>query len=797
MHLSIKKDISQALTYKEKDIGNKTSPCDYPPREFSTEPNTQNPIPELSLKIVLCKASSSPSAQYRWTKDGTYITEYNALDYSHRMLSVNRTDAGIYRCIAKNYLGAIRSKGTKIVIAYIDNFESHTTQTVNVLSGDGVVINLPSINSVPDPAVSWYASGVKMAQEAQRHQVTLEKNLVLLSTGIHSYNGKMYKAVALNGINGVSRTTKEFALRVGDTGEGVTKPPTLLVGPKNTTAETGNRYSKLECIYNARPLSGLQTKWYKKGSQRTEIVANNKYIFNTVYKRVLTIIDPDLSDAGQYECEAVFVSNGQSSTKTSDAYLTVNEAPLITSQIQSQYLRDFGQSIQVDCLATGNPPPTITWYFNAQPVSSVGNIRLSVTQSGSLKIDNLELSDAGVYQCFASNTAGETKISTWIKVDQSPPMFISSPLNLTLVEGADARFPCEVSGAPTPVIIWNKKLDSIESEVTTGGRYQISPTTKELLIITAETSDSALFSCNASNSHGSIYAEANLNVYQRTQITQPPLAFTELEKGSVASLQCGVSHDVNVNITWKWYQGVVELNPSARVTIEQDGTLTILGVYCEDNGVYRCQVLSAGGNDERSANLKVIDVSNDENLYEYVYAFGGAVVFGMVLLGFYYKIKCYKSQNIIISNDPGTNQPSEVNEIENVYDEIDELALDDMNQQPQRFSSSIEDDSSNSSGTNKSGTSNNEGYLNPYQPIIHNTDTHTYSLTSAAVSSTDEKIDICKEMCNQIYVNVKQDENTQKCLNNTASQSHNTSDIPIDTNSVIINLDRYENTRIF
>lgn len=101
------------------------------------------------------------------------------------------------------------------IISDIDNFESHTNQTVNVLSGDGVVINLPSINSVPDPAVSWYASGVEMAPEAQRHQITLEKNLVLLSTSIHSDNGKIYKAEALNGINGVSKTTKDFALRVG------------------------------------------------------------------------------------------------------------------------------------------------------------------------------------------------------------------------------------------------------------------------------------------------------------------------------------------------------------------------------------------------------------------------------------------------------------------------------------------------------------------------------------------------------------------------------------------------------
>ena len=93
---------------------------------------------------------------------------------------------------------------------------------------------------------------------------------------------------------------------------------------------------------------------------------------------------------------------------------------------------------------------------------------------------------------------------------------------------------------------------------------------------------------------------------ERTQITQPPPAITEVIKGSVASLQCGVSHDVNVNVTWKWYQGLVELSPSDRITIEQDGTLKILGVYSGDNGLYKCEVTSAGGNDQRTTTLKVI-----------------------------------------------------------------------------------------------------------------------------------------------------------------------------------------------
>ncbi|CAC5355470.1 unnamed protein product [Mytilus coruscus] len=151
-----------------------------------------------------------------------------------------------------------------------------------------------------------------------------------------------------------------------------------------------------------------------------------------------------------------------------------------------------------------------------------------------------------------------------------------------------------------------------------------------------------------------------------------------------------------------------------------------------------------------------------------------------MLLGIYYKIRCCRSTNIIISQVLETNHTSEVNGLESVYDEIDELALDDMNQQSNRNSSSLEDHSSNSSGATKS-------------------DTHTYSLTSAAISSTDEKREdhICEEICNETYVKVKQDENTQKSSNYPDSQSLNYSDIPIDTKPVTVDLDGYENTRIF
>lgn len=187
--------------------------------------------------------------------------------------------------------------------------------------------------------------------------------------------------------------------------------------------------------------------------------------------------------------------------------------------------------------------------------------------------------------------------------------------------------------------------------------------------------------------------------------------------------------------------------------------------------------------------LFVLDVPNDKQIY--VYICGGSLAFTIMLLGICYKIRRNRSTNV--DNSPAANQMSESHIFESVYDEIDELPLADINQQPNRNS-----ESSSSSVTTKSITSNNEGYLNPYQPITHNTDNHTYSLTSDAVSSTEGKEDhICEEISNKTYVNVKQDKNTKRRPNYPDSQSCTCSDIPINTKLMAVDLDRYENTRIF
>jgi hypothetical protein len=38
----------------------------------------------------------------------------------------------------------------------------------------------------------------------------------------------------------------------------------------------------------------------------------------------------------------------------------------------------------------------------------------------------------------------------------APPQITQAPQNVTIVEQSDARFMCEVTGAPIPTVVWKK-----------------------------------------------------------------------------------------------------------------------------------------------------------------------------------------------------------------------------------------------------------------------------------------------------------------------------------------------------
>eukprot|EP00063_Salmo_salar_P082988 XP_014057823.1 PREDICTED: protein sidekick-2-like [Salmo salar] len=110
----------------------------------------------------------------------------------------------------------------------------------------------------------------------------------------------------------------------------------------------------------------------------------------------------------------------------------------------------------------------------------------------------------------------------------------------------------------------------------------------------------------ASNSRGIDEAAADLLVWARTRITKPP-ADQSVIKGTKAVMSCGVTHDPSVSVRYVWEKSgsVVDVSTSPRLRLDPDGTLHLSQTWSGDIGTYTCRVTSVGGNDSRSAHLRV------------------------------------------------------------------------------------------------------------------------------------------------------------------------------------------------
>lgn len=65
-----------------------------------------------------------------------------------------------------------------------------------------------------------------------------------------------------------------------------------------------------------------------------------------------------------------------------------------------------GQTATLHCKVAGNPRPSIRWLKNDAPVvQEQGRITIRKTEAGSkLRIQDLDTTDTGYYQCVASNS---------------------------------------------------------------------------------------------------------------------------------------------------------------------------------------------------------------------------------------------------------------------------------------------------------------------------------------------------------------------------------------------------------
>ncbi|XP_076160330.1 sidekick cell adhesion molecule isoform X1 [Ptiloglossa arizonensis] len=565
---------------------------------FTTQPSSSgNILSESRTKFLQCQARGHPQPKYKWFKDGVPLSNELTSEPYFRIQSTRREDAGVYHCVATNDVGSIFSERITFAVAYMGVFEDLTERIVTVKSGSAAVLMLPPIESHPVPDVTWFASdssllyGIKYA--------SADHTLLILNAS-ESDQG-LYRARAINTQLGKEENSPFFKLQVtGDVNAEVA--PTIIVKPQDTQIIKDQDVTYIHCIANARSLHELRTLWTKDGIP----IENSRisYSFNDSWNRTLALISANITYTGVYSCHVDLRSGGYPTVNAS-AKVVVYEKPIFITELKRETLSDYGSTVTLPCDAVGGPHPKISWFRNAEPVDHLLGSRYAKEEDGSLTIKKLTMNDSGMFQCLASNEAGEASSYTWLKAKTSGPVMENGPQNLTILDGKDATLTCNAVAAPIPNTTWIYN-DAIPVEIA--GRVQVLDN-GDLLIAAVKPNDAGKYTCIRANEAGSVNGSAHLTVLVRTQIIQPPVD-TSVLLGYTAELQCKVSNDPSVlyDIAWFHNAQVINTQASQRVKMRNDGTLEIVAVRASDVGDYMCSVVSPGGNETRSARLSVIEL---------------------------------------------------------------------------------------------------------------------------------------------------------------------------------------------
>ena len=86
--------------------------------------------------------------------------------------------------------------------------------------------------------------------------------------------------------------------------------------------------------------------------------------------------------------------------------LTVPPEIILKTSTSSNLQVKITETAVIKCHVTGVPTPAVQWHFNGQLIDR-SNQRYDITRDGrTLRINDVQVNDAGRYTCVAKNAAG-------------------------------------------------------------------------------------------------------------------------------------------------------------------------------------------------------------------------------------------------------------------------------------------------------------------------------------------------------------------------------------------------------
>ncbi|XP_044595973.1 Down syndrome cell adhesion molecule-like protein Dscam2 isoform X31 [Cotesia glomerata] len=532
----VRNDQESAQATAELKLGGRFEP---PQIKQAFQEETLQPGPSMFLK---CVASGNPTPEITWELDGKRLSNTERLQVgqyvkvngdvvSHlNISSIHTNDGGLYKCIAASKVGSAEHSARLNV--YGLPFIRHMDKKA-IVAGETLRVTCP-VAGYPIESIVWERD-TRVLPINRKQKVFPNGTLIIENVERHS-DQATYTCVARNAQGYSARGTLEVQVMVS--------PRIAPFEMSDKAVNWGESVSAVCTIVSGD--APLELSWALNGVTITD---DNPHISVTTTKRnsLISIDSASPSHAGEYTCVA---SNAAGSTSYS-AELTVNVPPRWILEPTDKAFAQ-GSDARVECKADGFPKPQVTWKRAAGDTPGdytdlkLNNPDISV-EDGTLSINNIQKTNEGYYLCEAVNGIGSGLSAVILISVQAPPHFEIKLRNQTARRGEPAVLQCEAQGEKPIGILWNmnnKRLDpKSDSRYTIREEILANGVLADLSIKRTERSDSALFTCVATNAFGSDDTSINMIVQE---VPEVPYGLKVLDKsGRSVQLSWAAPYDGN------------------------------------------------------------------------------------------------------------------------------------------------------------------------------------------------------------------------------------------------------------
>nr|NP_001036514.1 down syndrome cell adhesion molecule 1, isoform F [Drosophila melanogaster]ABI31065.1 down syndrome cell adhesion molecule 1, isoform F [Drosophila melanogaster] len=531
----VRNDQESAEASAELKLGGRFDP---PVIRQAFQEETMEPGPSVFLK---CVAGGNPTPEISWELDGKkianndryqvgqYVTVNGDVVSYLNITSVHANDGGLYKCIAKSKVGVAEHSAKLNVygLPYIRQMEKKA-----IVAGETLIVTCP-VAGYPIDSIVWERDN--RALPINRKQKVFPNGTLIIENVERNSDQATYTCVAKNQEGYSARGSLEVQ---------------VMVAPKIASFDFGEEPlnygepASVQCTILGGDLP-MNVTWLLNNAT---IDSFHDISFSRIGKRinVLSIESVSAHHAGFYSCHA----QNKAGITAHSARLIVNVPPRWILEPTDKAFAQ-GSDAKVECKADGFPKPQVTWKKAVgdtpgeyKDLKKSDNIRV---EEGTLHVDNIQKTNEGYYLCEAINGIGSGLSAVIMISVQAPPEFTEKLRNQTARRGEPAVLQCEAKGEKPIGILWN--MNNMRLDPKNDNRYTIreeilsTGVMSSLSIKRTERSDSALFTCVATNAFGSDDASINMIVQE---VPEMPYALKVLDKsGRSVQLSWAQPYDGN------------------------------------------------------------------------------------------------------------------------------------------------------------------------------------------------------------------------------------------------------------